>query len=146
MNRPAAFIASLLSGIVLTLASCSSQDNSDAITYDVTADYASEATTPSSSNLSPAPSRHSAPSSRAAHQLSDDYSSDSEPYRLGRTHARQLLSNCHTSDQIRDELLDINARVTNIKYRVGESAANDYLHGLHDELAASSDSLANTLF
>ena len=116
--------------------SCSSKTD-NAVTYDVTAQYADSA--------------ESRPEPKAAVKKNSDLISSenanttSAPYRLGREQAMKLHQCGSTSEQ-RDLLLDINARLTNIRNRIGEEAANDFLHGMRDHLSELGDTLAVSLF
>ncbi len=145
---PSAIISAAI--IPLAAAACSS-GSGDTVTYDVTADV----TVPPSSK-SPAPGTagqrdsgtipsHAAPVRTALPDITDA-ATDGAPYRLGHSHGLRLHSQCRTEGEIRDELLDINARVTNITARVSPEAAASYLRGLHDALAETGDTLASTLF
>ena len=66
-------------------------------------------------------------------------------YILGREHAVRLHSDI-SDTELRDELLDINARITNIRNRIGNEAAENYIAGLRDYLKENSDTLYMALF
>lgn len=119
------------------LTSCSGQGKDDAVTYDVTADVTKTAPVTTTSK-----------NGHRKTALIDDtkIDTDSEPYKLGREHAVKLSSSCTSTEEIRDELLDINARANNIRNRINKQAANNYLAGIRDYLTENSDTLANTLF
>lgn len=136
MNIPSTTIISLLiAGAALT--ACSNNADDNCITYDVTAE-APAATEPAAAKARPAKSK-----SRLAYGNADK---DSEPYRLGREHGKRLHQQCRDEEAVRDEVLDINARITNIQCRIGAGAANDYMHGMMDYLSEVGDTLATTLF
>jgi len=71
---------------------------------------------------------------------------DSSAYNIGRNNARILLEKCTTETDIRRELLDMRARETNIRSRVGPKAADAYILGIKSYLIESGDTLASTLF
>lgn len=70
----------------------------------------------------------------------------SEPYKLGREHAARFSRECRTESDIRDGLLDINARIYNIRCRIGQDAADDYAQGFKAYLTEQGDTLANLPF
>ncbi len=117
--------------ILLAATSCGGSDKSDSVTYDVTASVVDAA-------------EDSRPIAAATQGPAAD--AGSEPYRLGREHAALLRSRCHTTEEISDELLDINARTYSIRTRIGEKAADDYRAGIRDYLTECSDTLASILF
>lgn len=129
---------SLISLLLPALACSCTQTQSDAVTYEVTADIPA-------SKTEPAQQKPSKPQS-VSRLTTDKADKQSEPYKLGRKHAQTLHEQCHTTNEIRDELLDINARITNISSRIGPDAANDYLHGMRDYLTETGDTLATVLF
>lgn len=125
----------LTMALAITFSACSNSKD-DAVTYDITADVTEK----------PQPKPAATPAKRASRLTESDADKGSEPYKLGREHAKKLHSECTTTDAVRDELLDINARITNIQCRISQDAANDYMHGLKDYLTEVGDTLATTLF
>lgn len=126
----------LLSALPLLLWSCSGS-NDDSITYDVTADRTiTTVTTQKTQSRTP---------SVKTRLNGDNPDTNSEPYRMGRRHAEKL-HRCTTREEIGDELLDINARLSNIQNRISKDAGNDYLCGIRDYLKEQNDTLATTLF
>lgn len=135
MNIPSTTIFSLLlAGAALS--ACSNNADDNCITYDVTAE--APVAEPAAAKVRPAKSK-----SRLADGNADK---GSEPYRLGREHGKRLHQQCRDEEAVRDEVLDINARITNIQCRIGAGAANDYMHGMKDYLSEVGDTLATTLF
>lgn len=126
----------LVSALPLILWSCT-KSNDDSITYDVTADQTTAA---------PAPEKKQPKTTYVKTRL-DGRNPDtgSEPYRVGRRHAEKL-HRCTTREEVCDELLDINARLSNIQNRISKEAGNDYLCGIRDYLKEQNDTLATTVF
>lgn len=120
----------------LLLLSCSGNTD-DSITYDVTAEQTAPAST--------LPTQHPQTTSVKTRLTGDNPDTDSEPYRMGRRHAEKL-HRCSSREEICDELLDINARLSNIQNRISQKAGNDYLCGIRDYLKEQNDTLAATLF
>ncbi len=71
---------------------------------------------------------------------------DSSAFLLGRDNARAMLIECHTTNEIRDRLLELRARQTSIESRISASASQAYIHGIRSYLTESGDTLAQTLF
>lgn len=67
-------------------------------------------------------------------------------FQLGREDANALLDQCDTPQQLRLRLLDVRARITNIRTRVSPEAADDYVTGFRLALEERGDTLASTLF
>lgn len=122
----------------LLLFSCScSHSEDDSVTYDVTAEQTVTHT---------APQKQSRKTSSVKTRLNGkEPDTNSEPYRMGRRHAEKL-HRCATREEVCDELLDINARLSNIQNRISADAGNDYLCGIRDYLKEQNDTLATTLF
>ncbi len=124
--------------IVLTATSCGNSEKKDAVTYDVTTDITQVPTkTAEGKDLAANPIQK---------QKAHEPVKNSEPYILGREHATKLHTQLTTTEEIQNELLDINARAYNIRNRIGQQAADDYLAGIRDYLQECSDTLATTLF
>lgn len=70
---------------------------------------------------------------------------DSEAWALGRRHAAALVRECADDDQRALRLLDVRARETNIRSRIGDAAADDYIRGFEEGLRENSDSLARVI-
>ncbi len=125
----------------IAIASCSSKTD-DSVTYDVSAQYADSSDT----DKSPARSTpRTTPKKSSALITSESADPSSEPYRLGQDQALKIHQ-CRSTTEQQDMLLDINARLTNIRGRIGEEAANDFLHGFRDRLTELGDTLAVSLF
>jgi hypothetical protein len=73
-------------------------------------------------------------------------SQDSAVYRLGRDHARRMLEQCATTDELRQELLDIRARETVIRSRMCPLSGDAYIQGVRHYIKEHGDTLADTLF
>lgn len=72
---------------------------------------------------------------------------DSGAYRLGLEHGRILIEDkIVNEDSVRDFLLDIRARETNIRARLRQSAGDAYIEGFKDYVEQHSDSMAGILF
>lgn len=128
-----------MTSLVLSLYGCSGSEKSDTITYDVTADVSvPEKKTPSEAAKKTL-DKPQLPTENA------DIDTSSEPYILGREHAVRLHSDI-SDTELCDELLDINARITNIRNRIGNEAAENYIAGLRDYLKENSDTLYMALF
>ncbi len=67
-------------------------------------------------------------------------------YSLGTEDANAIIAECHTETAVRIRLLDIRAKATNIKSRISEDAAHEYLSGFRHALEQHGDTLATTLF
>ncbi|MCM1349172.1 MAG: hypothetical protein NC338_07135 [Firmicutes bacterium] len=122
--------------IPIALTACQTNSNDDSVTYDITAEMPE-------ANITEA---KQSPTTTSSRLTGTDADKDSEPYRMGRKHAKHLHEQCRTTEEVRDELLDINARTTNIQFHIGAEAANSYLQGIKDYLTEVSDTLATTLF
>lgn len=70
----------------------------------------------------------------------------SEAYRLGTSHADELLSTCHDNSSRHDKILDVRARASLIESRLGSQAAGDYSAGFRDRLVEKGDTLGTVLF
>lgn len=71
---------------------------------------------------------------------------DKKAYRLGEEHAERLLQYANNEDALQDGLLDIRARISNIRAKLGAQAAADYERGFTDYIRTNNDSLARILF
>lgn len=67
-------------------------------------------------------------------------------YNVGIEDANSIMAECHSESAIRARLLDIRAKATNIKYRISEDAAAEYISGFRHGLEQQGDTLAHTLF
>lgn len=80
-------------------------------------------------------------------ELSDTCRTEvTKAYIKGREEARCILDSCETENEIRDKLLQTNARIHILRSKGGDSMADDFIRGLRDELRESGDTLAATLF
>lgn len=70
---------------------------------------------------------------------------DTSAWLMGREHAAALAAECATDDERGLRLLDVRARETNIRARIGNSAADAYVSGFEHGLRAASDSLASVI-
>lgn len=70
---------------------------------------------------------------------------DTVAWHLGVEHAAQLVTDCENDDERGLLLLDVRARETNIRSRLGNSAADAYIQGFEHELRQRSDSLARII-
>lgn len=68
-----------------------------------------------------------------------------DPRDLGRQHAAGLVSECHDDDERALRLLDVRARETIIRTRIGFEAADEYVAGFEEGLRQYSDSLARVI-
>lgn len=123
--------------------SCSGGDGGNSATYDVTADVSVPVNEPVESKK--APEGAQACDNACQSFSSKDVDVSSEPYRLGREHATRLHVQCKTESEVRDELLDVNARIYAIRCRIGEDAANDYVQGFKAYLKEVGDTLASVM-
>lgn len=71
---------------------------------------------------------------------------DKKAYRLGGEHAERLLEYAAEEDALQDGLLDIKARISNIRSKLGAQSATDYERGFTDYIRSHNDSLARILF
>jgi len=67
-------------------------------------------------------------------------------YMRGREEARAIIESCATESEVREMLLQTNARLHLISSKGSQDMADDFLRGLRDELKDSGDTLASTLF
>lgn len=67
-------------------------------------------------------------------------------YIKGREEARCILDSCGNETELRNMLLQTNARVHILRSKGGDSMADDFLRGFRDELYESGDTLGTTLF
>lgn len=70
---------------------------------------------------------------------------DSAAFYLGRMDADTLRSRASSADLIRDELLEMQARRHNIRIRVGTTASDAYVAGIHQRLSELNDTLADII-
>jgi len=140
MMKKLIYISTLILPLTTALASCSS-NASDAVTYEITTDAPAQS---QDASQQPA-SASTTPFQRF--KISDSTAdTNSAPYRLGLKHARELAAQVSDTTALNDCLLDINARLSNIQARIGNNAAQDYLHGLRDGLGQTAPSLAKAIF
>ncbi len=71
--------------------------------------------------------------------------SDTSAWFLGAEHAIKLVRECDNDDERGLRLLDVRARETNIRVRIGDSAADAYVDGFEHGLRSVSDSLARVI-
>lgn len=71
---------------------------------------------------------------------------DSAYYRMGRNDATLLLQQCRTTNDVRDRLLEIRARETDLRLRHGDPSAQAFIQGFTAAIKESGDTLAHTLF
>ncbi len=71
---------------------------------------------------------------------------DKKAYHPGEEHAERLLQYANNEDALQDGLLDIRARISNIRSKLGAQAAADYERGFTDYIRTNNDSLARILF
>lgn len=69
-----------------------------------------------------------------------------QAYDLGREHARLMLEANLNENDLRDYLLDIQARATHFRQSAGINASESYLYGFRQHIIESGDTLASTLF
>lgn len=134
-------IFTLLTFTLTSFWSC--ENSSDAVTYEITA------TPADNTDAAPAERPEKGVEARQSSRLTVDDSrngSGSAPYQLGQKHARELSQVATDTSRLNDCLLDINARITNIRNRIGAEAEQDYIRGLSDALRRDNPSLAATLF
>lgn len=70
---------------------------------------------------------------------------DTSAWLMGKEHASALVTECSDDDERGLRLLDIRARETNLRSRIGDSAADAYVSGFEHGLRAASDSLASVI-
>ena len=70
---------------------------------------------------------------------------DSAAFYLGRMDADSLRRRASSTDLIRDELLELQARRQNIRIRVGETASDAYVSGIRQRLSELNDTLADII-
>ncbi len=70
---------------------------------------------------------------------------DSAAFYLGRMDADSLRRRASSTDLIRDELLELQARRHNIRIRVGETASDAYVSGIRQRLSELNDTLADII-
>lgn len=71
---------------------------------------------------------------------------DRKAYSLGQEHAEAVVKLRGDEASLQDALLDVRARMTNIRARLGAQAQADYERGFVDYIKANDDSLARVLF
>lgn len=140
------YILVIASVVALSSYSCS-QEKDNSITYDVTAEYVDTARIIGNSKQE-APQSNVLDKSEPEEVKTEAVAANlnEEPYRLGREHAARLHEQCKSQGEVRDELLDINARITLIRSRIGDEAAVSYKQGLKDYLTEVADTLASLPF
>lgn len=126
--------------LATAISACSSNSN-DTVTYEITSASATTSGQPSSTQRDESPKSSSV---ITYDETSSD--TDSAPYKLGFKHAQELVRCGADTSRINDCLLDINARITNIRSRIGEDAAKQYTNGLRDYLRENDAALATLLF
>ena len=70
---------------------------------------------------------------------------DTSAWFLGVEHAVRLVRECDSDDKRGLRLLEVRARETNIRNRIGDSAADAYVSGFEHGLRTESDSLARVV-
>lgn len=70
---------------------------------------------------------------------------DSAAFYLGRMDADSLRSRASSTDLIRDELLELQARRHSIRMRVGTTASDAYVAGIRQRLSELNDTLADII-
>lgn len=60
-------------------------------------------------------------------------------------HAEFLVNGCHNDDERALMLLDVRARESNIRSRLGDNAADAYIKGFKHSLRLNSDSLSSVI-
>lgn len=70
---------------------------------------------------------------------------DTAAWNLGTEHAVAFVRECVDDDERGLRLLDIRARESNIRARIGKSAADAYVAGFEYQLRQQSDSLARVI-
>lgn len=70
---------------------------------------------------------------------------DREAYKLGAKHASQLLEHADDEDMVQDDLLEVQARRSNIESKLGSQSASDYQRGFIDHIRQNCDSLARII-
>lgn len=70
---------------------------------------------------------------------------DKDAYRLGEQHAREAIDLSGNETALQEKLLDIRARITNIRYNLGAQSAADYERGFTRYIKANSDTLTQLL-
>lgn len=70
---------------------------------------------------------------------------DTAAWHLGSEHAAALVAECDNDDERGLRLLDVRARESNIRMRLGDSAADAYIDGFEYSLRQHSDSLASVI-
>ncbi len=70
---------------------------------------------------------------------------DTSAWYLGMEHAVSLVNDCRDDNERALRLLDIRARETNIRARLGSSAAEAYIKGFEHSLRLNSDSLSSVI-
>lgn len=71
---------------------------------------------------------------------------DRKAYSLGQEHGEAVVKLRDDEAAMQDALLDVRARMTNIRSRLGAQAEADYERGFVDYIKANDDSLARVLF
>lgn len=70
---------------------------------------------------------------------------DTSAWYLGMEHAEFLVNGCHNDDERALMLLDVRARESNIRSRLGDNAADAYIKGFKHSLRLNSDSLSSVI-
>lgn len=71
---------------------------------------------------------------------------DWKAYNLGADHAKEVISISDDEAKLQDALLEVRARITNIRTKLGAQAATDYERGFTEEIRTKKDSLARIIF
>lgn len=71
---------------------------------------------------------------------------DTSAYNIGRERAAYLTDSCQTENEVRRQLLDMQALETDIRTRVSPAAAAAYREEIRTYLTERGDTLATTLF
>lgn len=71
---------------------------------------------------------------------------DWKAYNLGADHAKEVIKIAHDEPKLQDALLEVRARITNIRTKLGAQSAVDYERGFTEEIRTEKDSLARIIF
>lgn len=71
---------------------------------------------------------------------------DWKAYNLGADHAKEIISIADDEAKLQDALLEVQARITNIRTKLGAQSATDYERGFTEEIRTEKDSLARIIF
>lgn len=71
---------------------------------------------------------------------------DHEAYTLGKEHAARVAAVAADEGAVQEALLDVRARISNIRSKISPQSAADYETGFRDGLRHDCDSLARLIF